>query len=276
MPENIATSPGTGEPTSGTPSGVVSSPGAGSPTSGDDEQVKELRQRLTTQAEEIKTLGEELTGLRGSLGRYPDSERLIQFLRTGEFEEPVVRNGQGPTGEPGASAENMLAKAFEEVDGEAFTQGMRALREEITKDLSKQYDGRFKDVSQRTTDGVVRNFFADRQAPDMTQAGSEFWKHTSKLVNEGGTTGRAINSLLQTDLEAGLEFAWEQYTKTHGDPATEARKREGVEARRLASLESGAGLPSNIAPYLLEKDGPQRRNMSQIHALLKEKGVFKE
>ena len=271
-PNANAASPGAVSPTSGTPQGSTS-PAPTEPTSGDG-QVVELRKKVTEQAEQLKTLQASLENsrrLEAQLHAYPDKERLVRFLQTGTYESASPQNSGGTS----ESAEQRLAQAFEEVDGEKFVAALRDLRAEIEGTVTKKFEGKFTSLGQQATDTKIQTFFAGKEAPDQAAAGSPFWNFVADLAKNTSVEGRTVATLFESDLEAALSYAWDRYVAKNGDPAAAIRQRRADQDRLLASMETGGGLPSNFKAFVNEGK-PQRRSMVELNKLLRSKGVIKE
>lgn len=253
-----------------TSGGDTSSPDAGDSTSGDDTQSVELRRKVTEQSEEIKTLKTQHEQLMASLRSYPDVDRLENFLRTGQDSVDGANTNEGN----GDSAESMIVRGLSEFDNDAVAKGVGLLREQIKEEVRAEIGGQVKNLTERTTDTIVRTFFVDRDAPEMAAAGSDFWKFVGKAASGGTPQGKAMNSLLQNDLDAGLEYAYDLFVREHGDPAAERKKRQGVSLRKRVVSEAGASLTPDIAPYIHESGGPKKRGLVELRKLMREKGAF--
>jgi hypothetical protein len=227
-------SPGTPAVTSGP---TVSSPAPGTTTSGpqDSPEAKELRRKITSQAEEIKRL-------RGVMEQIEQNPKVMEALRGDvrdapkdgmeEFREVATKLWEGDERGP-----ESFAKAL----ATAADVGERRAIERMRQELDPWKRRQVVDTMSRK----LNDFFgpSGKDLPEMAAPSSDFTRFLSTEIR----TYPWLRDLLDNDLDAALSVVWERFTRENGDPAAEKQRRLERERRAAASLEDSTGMVPGMA-----------------------------
>lgn len=231
MPLDTGVSPGTPVATSGQ---QVTSPAPGATTSGpqDSPDAKELRRKITSQAEEIKRL-------RGVVERVEQNPEAMK----------VLRGETAPTQDEGVELEELSKKLWESGNAEDFTRALKAaaeLGERRATDRVRQEMAPFQRRQVADTFSRKLNEFFGPQGkdlPDLAEPQSDFTRFLASEIRAYPW----LRDLVDNDLDAAVSVAWERYVRENGDPAAEKARRLEHDRRSAASLEDSTGVVPGLS-----------------------------
>ena len=235
---------------------------------GPEVQVKELRAKVTEQAEQMKEMQSNFDTLFKRVTSYNDPK--FQAHLKGE---PVPVDGGAPK-----TFGEMATHFFSDEGGtpEALAEMLKTAAEMGEQNAIKRLSPELERSNADRLERVTQNFFQEQGVPELAKAGSRFWKYLGNIVSDDPVIRTALNH----DPRRGIKLAYEGYVEQYGDASKiVGRAEQKRDASLLDQSQPGSATTDKMEAFIKSKAGKgdlKNLSLEDISKQMEAAGAFEK